>query len=566
VIRIYIHTYIHGTHTGPERHAVDVGLCTHTHIYTYTHTQDLKDMLWTSGLGISQQDVIRFFEFVPHGVYKQRAKPIEELIDQFQSMDPSQGSPHILLTLPDSSGKPGTGDAYADIADAGGRFLVDLSKVGTVRTEGLQYHALHMASAASVATRQGQAIAFRRFAVLLPPSLPIDVDLSRLGLANGGGIGGGGSRNRGFCESAEIVAEVLSLVAIDQPQHSLINEEEKHRIIRTELETNPLLLYYTSIEFLCSFDNRISDRPSICFANIIADYWQHKLTKTASFRQLTTEEQESRRVVEVLLTSGAPGSTKDYLSDVNGVKQAASAQDASRGSKSKSQSGAQPGAHMLATCEKRIAIASEAHLKILPDIIKRETHFAQTQIVVEETNFESTLQKLKKASPTSVTFFFLNIAGKMSAQQLEQLLSTSSQVVKFIIRSSRSLLTLLELTSHNHSVYRPDSINSIITGSMRMVPYSDGTCVGAMVLHTSQRLHSEPELLGTEGELWDGVLVEKNVEERVMWTQTVKEWACHYVDPEEEFADKFIREFSACMYVCMYICMHTRDIVGVSLC
>ena len=75
-----------------------------------------------------------------------------------------------------------------------------------------------------------------------------------------------------------------------------------------------------------------------------------------------------------------------------------------------------------------------------------------------------------------------------------------------------------------------------------MVPYSDGVTVGAMIMHTTHRLQAEPELLSSQGVFWDGVHVEKVVNERAMWTRNLKDWACQIVDPEEEFGDKFVRE------------------------
>ena len=69
-----------------------------------------------------------------------------------------------------------------------------------------------MAAASVAVGEDGRVRAFRRLAVLLPPSMPNEMPLGyKLGR-----LAQDADRGEGFQESAEIVAEVLSLVAIDK--------------------------------------------------------------------------------------------------------------------------------------------------------------------------------------------------------------------------------------------------------------------------------------------------------------------------------------------------------------
>ena len=94
---------------------------------------------------------VTFFQFVKVSTHSPSSRPVEELIDnsaQFSSSDVGGGFTHVLLNLkPEGSS---CGAAHAEIADAGGRFLVDLRQVGSVVTEGMRYQPLAVEPTASV--------------------------------------------------------------------------------------------------------------------------------------------------------------------------------------------------------------------------------------------------------------------------------------------------------------------------------------------------------------------------------------------------------------------------------
>lgn len=53
-----------------------------------------------------------------------------------------------MLLAVETGGSPGA--AHSEIADAGGRFLIDIGRVGSVKTEGMRYQPLAVEPTASV--------------------------------------------------------------------------------------------------------------------------------------------------------------------------------------------------------------------------------------------------------------------------------------------------------------------------------------------------------------------------------------------------------------------------------
>ena len=62
-----------------------------------------------------------------------------------------------------------------------------------------------------------------------------------------------------------------------------------------------------------------------------------------------------------------------------------------------------------------------SYCDVLPD-------FAQEEVYVEDTNFESTTQRLKSSHPTCLTFLFMQITGRISAAQLRVLLTIPKSI------------------------------------------------------------------------------------------------------------------------------------------
>ena len=83
-------------------------------------SDELLDMLKTSGLGLQKEDDLHFFKFVPHGQNSPKSKGIEDLLPS-QRTDDREEYTHALLSIPDNTHRQGSLSAYAEIADAGPR-------------------------------------------------------------------------------------------------------------------------------------------------------------------------------------------------------------------------------------------------------------------------------------------------------------------------------------------------------------------------------------------------------------------------------------------------------------
>jgi hypothetical protein len=411
--------------------------------------------------------------------------------------------------------------------------------VGNVRTEGMRYQPLAMEAAASVAISEdqnGKPIPFRRLAILLPPSMPNEMphgyQLGRLGME--------AARGKGFQESAEIIAEVLSLLAIDRSKMDESSESSCYRdTIKAHLEGNPLLLYYTSVDLLNTVD------PT--FARIIAEYWEEKLgLGVGGFAEkVSTDELESRRLVLSLITSGVPKAV--------GMSPARAEAQSRPNPDVRSESGVGVSGRLrvdaatvsapsgIVACGKKIALANEGHLRLLPNIVQNETHFAQETIYVEETNFESVLLKLKRASPTSLTFIFVHITGRVSADQINHLVAAPASTIKLIFQYSQSLVNLLDLTPSNRDlIHRPESISVSLKSTMKVVQYTEQSAVGAMILYNSEYLAANPTAVCSSGLFWDTAYLHQMILMAERWKENIIEWINGPVDGDSGPAE-FLR-------------------------
>jgi hypothetical protein len=486
---------------------------------------DLNDMLKTSGLRLNKDDRVDFFQFVPPGTHCPSSKPIEDILSSSEDGDSFS---HVLLTVETGGSSK---NAQSEIADAGGRFLVDMKRVGSVVTEGMRYQPLAVEPAASVSTSDDGRFTktpFRRLAVLMPPSM--SEHENRLGK-----LSRDMEKGEGFSESAEILAEVLSLVLIDDTN---LDRSIHDEIIQKNLKQNPLLLYYTSMELLDTVNPR--------FAMFVAEYWEEKLCFTGSnFAHLSKHEQEAREIILSLITLHRSSFDIDrqpqHPTMGNGLM---TPRDPLRRS-----SQAMPSQDFLlklmssrVNVGKRVALASEAHLAQLPGLVSTETHFAQEEIYVEETNFESTLQRLKRASPTSLTFVFVYITGRISADQMSQIVTVPVPAIKLIFRYSSSIVDLLELIpTISDLVHKPKSILEELSGKLRPVPYSRNSAVGSVVEFTMSKLKMDPCLISTcrdkDGRpiFWDGDGPEQAVAEASQWRLNVQKWLQAKTEGESAF-------------------------------
>ena len=355
---------------------------------------------------------------------------------------------------------------------------------------------------------------FRRLTVLLPPSMVESGKKLRA-------LSGERKRGSGFSESAEIIAEVLSLVLIDRTN---LEDSKYEQILQQNLEENPLLLYYTTIELLETVDE--------LFARIIAKYWEEKLYSSGTnFADLSRQEQEARHIIFSLITSHRSAASHNGRHQQRVVHPGTETPRKMQLSQDKS--------NVPSTKKggKRVALATNEHLSQLPSLISTKTHFAQEEIFVEESNFESTYKRLKQASPTSLTFIFVYITGRISADQMKRIVEVPVPAIKLIFQYSSSIVDLLELTpSIDESIYKPASICEALVGKLRPVSYSKKSAVGCVLEHTMRRLRAQPDLISQPGMFWDAAGPERTVADGSKWLPNIKEWlGAGSVDAESAF-------------------------------
>jgi hypothetical protein len=176
---------------------------------------------------------------------------------------------------------------------------------------------------------------FRRLAILLPPSMSDELKdhLGKLGTECDTL-----KRNDdflGYSESAEIIAEVLSLVKMERDKTKSTETHQNDETIQRTLKENPLLLYYTSIDLL----SEVSKGLGSDFAQIIEGYWKDKLliSSELDFMRLPKQDQESRKIIFSLVTSNRDCGQRSSIEPCN------------------------------------VALANEGHLTLLPKLISEET-------------------------------------------------------------------------------------------------------------------------------------------------------------------------------------------------
>ena len=113
--------------------------------------EELNSILKTSGLGLHEHDDhLTFFMFVPRDTHDPESQPVKEVLEaRHLAREEELAYTHVLLTTPEDTSARGM--AYSEISEAGGRFLVDLERPGSVRMEAVSFHPLAVRQAASVA-------------------------------------------------------------------------------------------------------------------------------------------------------------------------------------------------------------------------------------------------------------------------------------------------------------------------------------------------------------------------------------------------------------------------------
>jgi hypothetical protein len=123
------------------------------------NADELNNILKTSGLGLSlEKDVLTFFRFMPPETHCPESQTVSELLTSWQNSDDisEPAFTHVLLTTPEDNGTRGM--SYSEFAEAGGRFLVDLERPGSVKMEAVTFHPLAVRPAASVAVVSGNTL------------------------------------------------------------------------------------------------------------------------------------------------------------------------------------------------------------------------------------------------------------------------------------------------------------------------------------------------------------------------------------------------------------------------
>ena len=143
---------------------------------------------------------------------------------------------------------------------------------------------------------------FRRLAILLPPSMSEELKDHLGNLGTECDKAKHDNDFAGYTESAEIIAEILSLVKMELDKKTKSDETHQNdETIHRTLKENPLLLYYTSIDLL----SEVSKHLGCDFAQIIEGYWKNKLliSSEKDFMRLAKHDQEARKIILSLVTS-----------------------------------------------------------------------------------------------------------------------------------------------------------------------------------------------------------------------------------------------------------------------
>jgi len=118
------------------------------------NAEELKNILRTSGLGLHpEKDDLIFFRFMSSKTHCPESQPVRELLEAWQNSGTEPVFTHALLITPEDDGS--RGKEYAEFAEAGGRFLVDLERPGSVKMDAVTFHPLAVRPAASVAVVSG---------------------------------------------------------------------------------------------------------------------------------------------------------------------------------------------------------------------------------------------------------------------------------------------------------------------------------------------------------------------------------------------------------------------------
>ena len=306
-------------------------------------------------------------------------------------------------------------------------------------------------------------------------------------------------------------------------------ENEVHdEQVNSFLEKNPLLLYYTSMKLL------IAVNPS--FSKLVTKYWRQKLRLTdENFHELPVSERESREAVCQMITSGTETFSKE---NVDGVGQSL-LNDSALDTKSTT-----PAVHdgSMSFCASSfigcsVAVLDATHLNYLPVIIRQETHFAQEEIVIDESNFESVFLKLQKRLPRSIIFVYVCVTGRLSAEQIQQLITLPSSSMKFIFTNSSSILSVLDSTASSQvSIYVPLSIKEDRMTKLISKRYTRLSAVGLMIHYTTTMLSEDPKILVSSEKVWDDGTCQSLSSSHDNWRTELLQWAGSNPKHDSDFA------------------------------
>ena len=150
---------------------------------------------------------------------------------------------------------------------------------------------------------------------------------------------------------------------------------------------------------------------------------------------------------------------------------------------------------------------------------------------------------MKRASPTSLTFVFVYITGRISADQMSQIVTVPVPAIKLIFRYSSSIVDLLELwPAFSDMIYKPQSICEELTSKLRPVPYNSKCAVGCVLEFTMHQLKQNPQLIGKPGNYWDVEYPQHEVRNGMLWKEHVRRWLEGTGHAQDDFSESaFVR-------------------------
>eukprot|EP00397_Hematodinium_sp_SG-2012_P000052 GEMP01000052.1.p1 GENE.GEMP01000052.1~~GEMP01000052.1.p1 ORF type:complete len:3639 (-),score=971.80 GEMP01000052.1:1016-11932(-) len=110
--------------------------------------------------------------------------------------------------------------------------------------------------------------------------------------------------------------------------------------------------------------------------------------------------------------------------------------------------------------DKRCCVLSRAHYQDLCHVLDKTKHMKE-KLVLDESNFESARKELESAQDSTLTFFLVKVAGKLTRTQLAQLVDAATGSVRLCLQNFPSLIPSLSHMDVLRRVAIPPSLGAV---------------------------------------------------------------------------------------------------------